>query len=202
MIKMNIYVFKKDLDVFLENLKENKNIDDFILDKVCFGKQKINIFPRKNHHKIIESLIPILPNHSMITDKMQSPSKEYILCIGEMNLSYFPYFEQQDFHFSIITQTENKIRFNSWVHLSKVEEWFRSNTIESFSSINGKIEESCYFVFEAERDINPIFEVFSKLSNEFIIRDNKFYVKLFLKDFTKSFEQIKPYYKKVEIVDK
>jgi len=199
---MNVYILQKYLNVFLEKLKENDNIDDFILDKVRLGKQKIILSSKTNMYDTIESLVPSLPKHSLIVNDTEHPGHEYILCVGEIPISEISFFQKNKLDLTIITKKNGKIRFNSWIHLSKLEELHTTNIIENFSSVNGKIQKHSYFIFETDRHrIDLLCGILSNISNEYIIRDNKIYVKLLLKDFTKSFNQLKKRYTYIEIVD-
>lgn len=202
MIKMNVYISKKYKDLFLEKLKEIPTIDDYILDSERLGKEKIKLQTNGQINNSIAELVEILPIDSMIVNQVEFPGKEYLLCVGEVTISNFAYLQDNNLNFSIITKKDEAIRFNAWIHFSKIESIFTSNKVENFSSISGKINEQTFFIIEIEEShVNNIHKFISTISSEFIIKDNKIYVKLFMHDFTRVFHQMQGNYNKIQIID-
>ena len=199
---MNVYISKANKNYFLEKLKEISIIDDYILDRERLGKEKIKLVTEANSNDTIKELISILPVESMIVDQTEYPGKEYLLCIGEVAFENFNFLYEMNVHFSIVTIKENVIRFNAWVHFSNLLELHESKKVDNFSSINGKIEDTTFFIFEGTEDhVNIIYDEISKYSSEFIIKENKIYVKLLLQDFCKVYENTKETYNRIDIID-
>jgi uncharacterized protein YnzC (UPF0291/DUF896 family) len=199
---MNIYIPKNESKEFLEKLKEIRIVDDYKLDSSRFGKEKIKIQSRYSNVENIQYLLPYLPQQSVIIANTEYPGKEYILCVGEINFSDFYSLKETDAIISIITKYPSTIRFNAWVHFSKLNEFFHNKFIKNLTSINGKIGSKTYFIIEAhENDIDFLHKIITNYSNEMIIKENKLFVKLLLHDFSKLYEQIQNNYEKIEIID-
>ena len=199
---MNIYVSNEMKNILLEKLKENQIIDEYILDRERLGKTKINIRSKENSFNTIKELIDILPNNSMVVDQIEYPGNDHILCVGEIEYNKINYFEEKDFILSIVTKKENYLRFNAWIKYENIEEIFHEKNIKNFSSINGKIIEKTFFIFETEKDkTDYVYNTLSTYTNEIIIKEEKIYVKLLLQNFTEAYKKLKKEIFRVEIID-
>lgn len=199
---MNVYISKKFNDFFIEKIKEITTIDDYILDGERLDKQKIKIKTNTRTTDVISELLDILPEDSMIVDQSEYPGENYILCVGEIERSQISELLNKDIIFSIITLKKETVRFNIWVNFSQIESIFNELKIINFSSINGKIREKTFFVIEFKKEyVNEFHKIVSMFSNDFIIKDNNFYVKLLLNDFSSIYKEMEGKYEKIEIID-
>lgn len=199
---MNIYVSKEYANVFLENLKEIPIIDDYNLDRERLGKEKVIINSKAQNIDVLTELISIMPIDSMIVDQVEYPGKQYILCVGEVNPINFQKLVEIGVEFSILTMKSDHLRFNAWVDLNKLQQIYTSEFVNNLSSINGMIEENTFFVIEsADGKVNEIHNIISEYSNEFIIKNDDIYVKLFMKDFSSIYSRIESLFKKIDIID-
>lgn len=199
---MNIYISKEYTNVFLENLKEIPIIDDYNIDRERLGKEKIKLHSESPTTDVFSELIKIMPVDSMIVDQIEYPGSQYILCVGEINVTNFVELTKLGLEFSILTMKDTHLRFNAWVRLDKLNQLYSLNQVSKLSSINGAIEEYTFFVIEAaDGSINEIHKVIAEFTNEYIIKGKEVYAKILLQDFSKVFHKIADLYLKIDIID-
>lgn len=199
---MNIYIPKNQTQIFLRFVKDLTIIDDYILDSERFNKQKIIIHTKAASNEVFTHLLFNLPQDTMIVDDIRCPNKEYILCVGEVSFSDFSILKQDGIKISILTIKSDRVRFNAWIHLSLLNRLYQTNKIKKFSSMDGQIEKESFFVLEGQESVEEeMFELVSSHSSEYIIRENKIFVKLLLNNFEILYPKISKLCEKIDIID-
>ena len=194
--------FTKNSHLFLDKLKEISIIDDYILDKSRFGREKIKVESKYNTPEKIQQLLPYLPIDTVIVNETDYPGNEYFLLVGELYLSDFFRLNDEKLIISILTKKEETVRINAWVSFSDLEKISKSDYLFDLTSMNGKIDHETYFSFETKSEwFNDAYEIISIYSSDYIIKDNKLYVKLFLQDFSKVYPKVRTLCDKIEIID-
>lgn len=197
---MNIYVCDKNKKEFLEKLKEIQIVDDYYLDRSRFGKAKIKVESKYNDYDKINLLMPYLPENSLIVDQTEYPGKEYLLVVGEVSFFDFDKIKNSSISFSILTKQRQGIRFNGWIKIEELEKYYHKPYINNLTSINGKINNETYFLFET-KFIEDVSELLHHYSDGIIIKNNEIYVKLLLQEFIEVYKKIKAKIEKIDIID-
>ncbi|QST02339.1 hypothetical protein IMZ31_23085 (plasmid) [Pontibacillus sp. ALD_SL1] len=199
---MNIYIPKKEVLAFIENFKENLNIDVYKSDVERLGKQKVSVSSRLRKAETMGSLLRDLPKHSMIVDKVEYPGKEYFLCVGEVSFSDFSALLKEKIDVSIVTKMEERLRFNGWVKYEDIVSLYETSYIFELSSINGLIKARSTFVIKPlSQHLQSVYQKARVVADEVIISGEKIYVKCSLEKFVCYFSEIHEEYNKIDIID-
>lgn len=200
---MNVYILKKYVKFLIEKLKEIDNIDDYYLDGEQLDKERLTINYKGKPNDAIHELIKVSPNKTIISGNTDCPGKGYILCVGECS-SGTDIFDEKGLDLAIVTVKENnKYRFNAWIHIDDIFEFYQNKNIKNYSSINGKFEKETYFVIKIkESNIEEVSAILDSYFDNYILRDNKVYVKIKLEKLSEKMGYIIDYIERLDVLDK
>lgn len=199
---MYIYLLKEKESEFMFFLKENSLSDDIILDRNNFNEHKIKLHIKSESLSLIANHFLTMPTGTMFTNQLESPGKEYILCIGDVDDYDFFVFLKSINRCAIATRKSGGVRVNTWVHFEDLHSLRESRLIHNLTSTSGTIGEFVWIYFEPfTKKHSKLVEKVFLYSDECIIREGQFYVKCLTHDFSDLMKEVSDCYERYEIVD-
>lgn len=199
---MNLYIPLNDLNIFMQNLKDFTKYDDYFLDGERLGKQRIVFTKIEKENQFFEDIFPFLPSNSMLVfSEIMNNNKDFLLCVGDVDINNINYLIDANVIPSIYTKTEDRVRLNFWVSCSDLNKIYNDGVVSNFNTIKGKINERPFFVLETS-NVNSLLNNIQQDTNKYIIKNNKIFVNLSLTFFCENYEILSPLLEKVQIIDK
>lgn len=188
LIKMRIYIPKKEENFFIKKLNENTDIDDYLLEGHRVGKTKIILKWKKgsdseNPVNMWNWIVKTIPVEGVAINEDQIKNEDKILIIGKIKEWDFFKLQESVYKVSTIKKEKEQIHFNAWIPLANYHHLHHYSFLIEFQTIYEITEQPCRCKITMKYPVDyEIYQEIKNRTNGVLVHEKDVYLKSSLQD--------------------